>query len=172
VISGAVIRRRARNLARIGLQVQIHTLRSAALFAQLATPGARYDVAYDGCEADYPDPDNFLSHLLDDSSIGPTLSDPLAQRQLAAAERLSGPQRYRTYGALDLDLARNIATLAAYGNGWSHDFFSVRIGCKTFGFYVMDLGALCTRTSAPRVIRSRGPAVDRDGYKVVAWSRR
>ena len=54
-----------------------------------------------------------------------------------------------TYGALDLDLARIAAPLAAYGNPWSHDFFSARIGCQTYnGTYGMDLAALCSRAGA------------------------
>ena len=92
-----------------------------------------------------PDPDDFLNNLLDNGSNGPTFDDPLAQRRMAAAARLSGPERYLTYGALDLELARNAAPLAAFGNASSHDFFSARIGCQTFGAYGMDLAALCTR---------------------------
>jgi hypothetical protein len=76
--------------------------------------------------------------------------DPVAQRELAAAARLSGPERYLTYGALDLALARDVAPLVAFGNISSHDFFSARIGCQTFGIYGMDLAALCNRASSPR----------------------
>jgi YVTN family beta-propeller protein len=136
------------DLARIGIEVQIHTFPSSAFFAQLATPGEPFDLAYDGWEADYPDPSDFLNPLLDDRTNGPTFEDPLSQRRLAAAARLSGPERYLTYGALDLDLARTAAPLAAFGNGSSHDFFSKRIGCQTFGPYGIDLAALCSRPSA------------------------
>jgi hypothetical protein len=66
-----------------------------------------------------------------------------------AAARLSGPQRYLTYGELDLDLARNAAPRAAFGNPSSHDFFSARIGCQTHGVYGMDLAALCIRRPHP-----------------------
>ena len=136
------------DLARIGIQVQIKRFPSGQFFSRLATPGEPFDLAYDGWEADYPDPDDFLNALLDDSSNGPTFEDPPAQRQLAAAARLSGPQRYLTYGALDLDLARNAAPLAAFGNVSSHDFFSSRIGCQSSGIYGMDLAALCPRAGA------------------------
>jgi YVTN family beta-propeller protein len=135
------------DLARIGIEVQIHTLPSSAFFAQLATPGAPFDLASDGWEADYPDPDDFLNGLLDDRTNGPTFEDPLSQRRLAAAQRLSGPERYLTYGALDLDLARTAAPLAAFGNDSSHDFFSKRLGCQRFGIYGIDLAALCSRPS-------------------------
>ena len=75
----------------------------------------------------------------------PAYNDLTYQRKLAAAARLSGPDRYLTYGKLDLDLARNAAPLAAFGNLTSNDFFSARIGCQTFGVYGMDLAALCLR---------------------------
>jgi YVTN family beta-propeller protein len=136
------------DLARIGLNVQIQTFPSTPYFARLDTPGEPFDLAYSGWVDDYPDPDDFLNALLDDSANGPTFDDPRAQQQLAAAARLTGPQRYLTYGALDLDLARNAAPLAAFGNVSSHDFFSARIGCQTFGIYGMDLAALCTRARA------------------------
>jgi peptide/nickel transport system substrate-binding protein len=138
------------DLVRIGLNVQIHTFPMDAYWAKLAAPGAPFDLAYYGWTANYPDPDDFLNDLLDDSSNLPTFNDPLAQRRMAAAARLSGPERYLTYGALDLNLARNAAAMVAYGNQSSHDFFSARIGCQTFGLYGMDLAALCTRPSSPQ----------------------
>ena len=95
--------------------------------------------------ADYPDPSQMLNALLDGSDGIPSFNDRAYQRRLAAAARLSGPRRYLTYGALDLDLARNAAPLAAFGNPSSNDFFSARIGCQTFGVYGMDLAALCIR---------------------------
>ena len=86
-----------------------------------------------------------LTSILDDSTVAPTVNDPAYQRKLAKAARLSGPQRYLTYGKLDLDLARNAAPLAAFGYLTSNDFFSARIGCQTYEIYGMDLAALCIR---------------------------
>ncbi len=86
-----------------------------------------------------------LYSLLEDPSVGPTFNDPVYRRRLAAAARLSGPERYLTYGRLDLDLARNAAPLAAFDNLTTNDFFSARIGCQTYGIYGMDLAALCLR---------------------------
>jgi hypothetical protein len=88
-----------------------------------------------------------LNELLETSPvIEPTFNDHTYQRKLAAAAQLSGPQRYLTYGKLDLDLARNSAPLIAFGNGSTHDFFSARIGCQTYNAYIgVDLAALCLR---------------------------
>jgi peptide/nickel transport system substrate-binding protein len=140
------------DLARIYLQVQIHTFPSNPYFSLvLPNPHAPFDLAYIGWDADYPDPDDFLNLLIASGAWGPPLRDPVAQHELAAAAQLSGAERYLTYGALDLDLARNVAPLAAFGNVSSHDFFSARIGCQTYnGIYGMDLAALCTRASSPR----------------------
>ncbi len=133
------------DLAKIDLRVQIQRLPSATLFAREQTPGKPFDLAWDGWITNYLDPQSMLTSILEDSSVGPTFNDPAYRRKLARAARLSGPQRYLTYGELDLDLARNAAPLAAFGNLTSNDFFSARIGCQTYGVYGMDLGALCLR---------------------------
>ncbi len=80
-----------------------------------------------------------------DGAVGPTSDDPANRRRLARADALSGPERYLTYGGLDLALAHNAAPLAAFGNPSNHDFFSARIGCQTFGIYGTDLTALCIK---------------------------
>jgi peptide/nickel transport system substrate-binding protein len=133
------------DLLAIGLHVTIKTLPSSTLFAQETTPGAPFDLAWQGWLPDYFDPQAMLNPLLEDSAYGPTFNDPAYQRKLAAAARLTGPERYLTYGHLDLDLARNAAPLAAFDNLTSDDFFSARIGCQTYGIYGMDLAALCIR---------------------------
>jgi peptide/nickel transport system substrate-binding protein len=133
------------DLAAIGLRVRVGIFPSATLFARLATPGQPFDLGYEGWEADYPDPSQMLAPLVANGANLPPLNDPPYQRRLAGAQSLSGPERYLNYGVLDLALARHAAPLAAFGNASSHDFFSARIGCQTFGVYGMDLGALCIR---------------------------
>ena len=137
------------DLNAIGLHVQIMKFPTDTLFSRLAKPDEPFDLSYAGWAADYPDPSQMLNTLLDGSAGIPALHDPAYQRRLAATAQLSGPQRYLTYGALDLDLARNAAPLAAYGNTSSHDFFSARIGCQTYGIYGMDLAALCIKRPHP-----------------------
>jgi YVTN family beta-propeller protein len=136
------------NLAAIGLNVEIKTFPVTSFFNHLRTPGEPFDLAIAVWLADYPDPNQMLNPLLDGSVGYPSFADPAYQRRLAAAARVSGPQRYLTYGELDLDLARNAAPLAAFSNTSSHDFFSQRIGCQTYGVYGMDLAALCPRGSS------------------------
>jgi ABC-type transport system substrate-binding protein len=133
------------DLAAIGLQVQIKTFPSTTLFGREATRRKPFDLAWEGWIPDYLDPQAMLTSILEDSSVGPTFNDPAYKRRLGMAARLSGPERYLTYGKLDLDLARNAAPLAAFGNLPSNDFFSARIGCQTYGIYGMDVAALCIR---------------------------
>ncbi len=82
---------------------------------------------------------------LNDNTTLPSLNDPTYQRRLADAGRLTGPQRYLTYGKLDLEIARKAAPLIALGNADERDFFSARIGCQVYGVYGVDLAALCIR---------------------------
>jgi YVTN family beta-propeller protein len=133
------------DLAAISLQVQIKTFPSGSYFAKLGNPSAPFDLAWDGWLPDYFDPAAMLHSILADSTWGPTFNDPAYRHRLAAAARLTGPERYLTYGQLDLDLARNAAPLAAFDNLTEHDFYSARIGCQTFGIYGMDLAALCIK---------------------------
>ena len=133
------------DLAAIGLQVHIKTVPYDTYFTTLGKPGHPFDLAWDGWLPDYIDPAAMLNSLLADSSNGPTFDDPAYRRRLAAASRLSGPERYLTYGRLDLELARDAAPLAAFDNLYDDEFFSARIGCQTYGIYGMDLAALCIR---------------------------
>ena len=133
------------DLARVGIDVRINILTDSKLFAIEGTPGKPFDLAWGGWIANDPDPQSMLDSLLEDPTVGPTFNDPAYRRRLAAAARLSGPERDLTYGKLDLDLARNAAPLAAFDNLTTNDFFSARIGCQTYGIYGMDLAALCLR---------------------------
>jgi YVTN family beta-propeller protein len=139
------------DLAAVGLRAQIESFPSDKLFTRIATPGEPFDLALAGWAADYPDPQGVLNSIFADRSNYPTLSDPGYLRRLAAAARISGPERYLTYGNLDLELARNAAPLIAYGTRTSSDFFAARIRCQTYNpFYGIDLGALCPQRASPK----------------------
>ena len=135
------------DLAAIGVRVVVKAF-GRRLFARVATPGEPFDIAYGGWGADYPDPQGVLDPLLENSSNLPPLDDPSYRAKLRAAARLSGPERYLAYARLDRDLARNAAPLAAYDNPSSHELFSARMGCQTYGFYGIDLAALCIKRAA------------------------
>jgi YVTN family beta-propeller protein len=138
------------DLAAIGLRVLIKIIPFSTYYTVVSTRTQSYDLAWGGWLPDYLDPEAMLNSILEDSSVGPTFDDPAYRRKLAAAARLTGPERYVTYGQLDLDLARNAAPLLAFDNLTDHAFFSARIGCQTYGTYGMDLAALCIRRPHPR----------------------
>jgi YVTN family beta-propeller protein len=133
------------DLAAIGLRVAVKQFPITTLQTVGARPGEPFDLIAGGWSVDYPDPSAMLNELLEDNLIYPTFDDPTYQRRLADTARLSGPRRYLAYAKLDMNLAMNAAPLVAFGNPASHDFFSARIGCQTYGFYGMDLAALCIK---------------------------
>ena len=134
------------NLAAIGITLEVKTFPSSTLLAKVATPGEPFDLAYTyGWEPDYLDPSAMLTEMTENNSVAPPFEDPTYRHQLAAAAQLSGPQRYLAFGQLDVDVSRDSAPLVAYGNQYSSDFFSPRMGCQTFGPYGIDLAALCIK---------------------------
>jgi YVTN family beta-propeller protein len=135
-------------LEAIGVQLQFKAFSGAAMYTHEQRPGSPFDIGFFGWVAGFPDPADMLPHMLEESSQYPPFNDPTYQRELNDAGRLTGPARYLAYRKLDLDLARNAAPLLAYGTEVTPDFFSARIGCQTYGFYGMDLDALCIRPGA------------------------
>lgn len=133
------------NLANIGIRVEVKAFTDATLYTKTATPGEPFDLAYASWLPDYLDPGAVLNVLLEGGVIIPTFDDPAYRARLAAAARRTGAERYLTYARLDADLTRNAAPFVAFGNASSHDLFSARIGCQTYGVYGMDLAALCIR---------------------------
>jgi len=129
-------------LRAIGIGVRIKEIPASAIFEREFTPGARYDIAWFGWEADYADPSTFIG--------GPASAFPSSllgtRGRRIARESISGPARLRAFGRLDIDLARRAAPAIAFADLTAQDFFSARIGCQTYQpIYGMDLAALCTR---------------------------
>jgi peptide/nickel transport system substrate-binding protein len=135
------------DLAAIGLRVEVKIFDHATLAGRTSRPNEPFDLTFATWLTDYPDPDEMLTGMLAAPGGLPTFDDPNFKRELAAADQLSGPQRYLAFGKLALHLARDAAPIVAYGNEASEEeFFSPRIGCQTYSFYVgVDLAALCTR---------------------------
>ncbi len=145
------------NLKAIGINVEVREFPYGVLFAKARTQGEPFDIILGGWLSDHTDPSNFLNALLDGREIKSHansnwayFNDSTYNRKLKSASTLSGPQRYRTYGALDADLARNAAPLVAFANYARRDFFSARIGCQIYQpVYGFDLATLCLKRHAP-----------------------
>ena len=132
----------------IGIDVETRQFPILELFRREYTRGEPYDIGWWGWSVDYADPSDFIDIAL----AGPVFEARLNRdasryrRQLAPLSGLSGEQRLRAYGRLDIALAARGAPLAAFANVTADDFFSARIGCQVFQpIYGMDLGALCRR---------------------------
>ena len=52
--------------------------------------------------------------------------------QLDAANKLSGDARYKTYGALDVNISKNFAPWASYDNRNQREFVAKRVGGYLF----------------------------------------
>jgi ABC-type transport system substrate-binding protein/DNA-binding SARP family transcriptional activator len=141
-----------RDLKPLGIDVQIKTFPFDDFFARISRRGEPFDLAVSGYAFDTTDPAQVLE-LFDGRTIHTNnntnfsyFDDPAFDRQLAAAAKLSGASRYRTYSRLEHELERNLAPAAAFATNASRDFFSARMGCQLYQpNYGIDLAALCLR---------------------------
>lgn len=138
-----------RDLAPIGIQVVAKTFPVGVWLTKIRTAGEPYDIVPGVVGASYADPESALNSF-DPATIPlgnlSRFDDPTYTRKLRAAERLTGPARYRAYATLDAELTRDAAPAVSYDYTLSGDFFSARIGCEIYQpLYGMDLAALCLR---------------------------
>jgi peptide/nickel transport system substrate-binding protein len=140
------------DLAKIGIAVEIR------LSPRPGSPGTRgepFDIVDIGCWFPaYMDPAAILNPSFNGRLLRPTgntnvayFNDTRFNRRLAAASRLRGRARTRTYAKLDVDLVR-AAPAVAYGVGSQFAFVSRRIGCVELNpLNGLSLGAVCLKRS-------------------------
>jgi YVTN family beta-propeller protein len=137
-----------RNLAAIGISVEVRSFAINDMFARQAKRNEPYDIGLSTWRVDYPDPFDVLNLLLDGNLRvnDAHFDDPVWNRRLEAAAKLSGDARYRAYARLDADLAGKAAPWVAFENENVLSLFSARIGCQLYQpVYGIDLAALCVR---------------------------
>jgi ABC-type transport system substrate-binding protein len=124
------------NLKEIGLDVQIKQFTFGVVIEKAGRQGEPFDMFQIGWFADYPDPYDFINVLLYGKTITKTnnvntayFDDPVYNRKMEQAARLTGDLRYRTYGNLDIEITRKAAPFAVTGNSNQREFVSSRIGC-------------------------------------------
>jgi len=136
-----------RNFAAIGLDVTIKAFPGKAYY-DLAGAGGAFDIAFSPWTADYVDPYQYVNVLLESRSIGGAnfgrFNSPKYDALMRRAARLTGDARYRAYGDLDVQLARDAAPRVEVANDAATTFVSKRVGCVVLRPF-LDLTAACLK---------------------------
>jgi ABC-type oligopeptide transport system substrate-binding subunit len=140
------------NLKAIGLDMEIKPFPRAVQFTKSGTRGEPFDMSLEGWHMDYFDPYDFV-FLLDGTTIRPAnnsnysyFNNPQYNRKIAAAASLVGQARYRAFGNLDVDLAKNAAPLASYITDNQRYLVSKSTGCFFYQpVYELDIASICKK---------------------------
>jgi YVTN family beta-propeller protein len=131
-----------KNLAAIGIAVEVRTFAFSDLFTRQSKKGEPFDIGLVTWRFDYPDPFDVFNAVITSGGF----DDRPWKRRFQDAARLSGQGRARAYARLDAKLDREAAPWVPFGYNATLDFFSPRIGCQRYQpIYGMDLAALCIR---------------------------
>ena len=138
-----------RQLAAIGLDVEVRGIPVAAINTRLARPGEPFDLAFLVTpNVDYYDPYAFLNIFYESRFIGRTnwshFRSATWDRRLRAAAALRGQARLRAYGRLDVELARHVSGIASMAYIREPTFVSRRVGCILLR-PAIDLAAACLK---------------------------
>jgi len=137
-----------RQLAAIGLEVELEAIPPRSLGGRLQAEGERWDLTLSLWVPDYLDPYAYINLLLDGRFVPGTnlarFDSPKYNRLMRQAGRLRGQDRYRAYGELDVRLAREAAPLAALSFFNEPTLVSKRVGCVVLR-PVLDLTAACLK---------------------------
>jgi peptide/nickel transport system substrate-binding protein len=137
-----------RDLAPLGITVDVTSMSMSKDYTQLGTAGTPWDIGWQNWQWDFADPSDFLTNLFDPASLtnNSRFHDPGFVAAIRHAATLSGAARLANYGRLDDQLAKQAAPVVAWGTDAAKDFFAARVGCETYQpFYGMDLAKLCIR---------------------------
>jgi peptide/nickel transport system substrate-binding protein len=137
-----------RNLAKIGLDVQVKGLPQAAFFSRAFARGEAVDIVFTPWTPDYIDPFSYLNVFFESRFIGGSNNarfDSLVyDRLLRRAAGLKSAARARAYGLLDVRLARDAAPMVATTFSNEPTLVSMRVGCIVLR-PELDLTAVCLK---------------------------
>jgi peptide/nickel transport system substrate-binding protein len=142
------------NLRAIGLDVEVKVMSADVMNARAGIPGAPYDMILAEFPLDYPDPANALVRLLGGQNARKPsgndnfayLDEPAYNRQMAAADRLTGRARFRAFSRLDAEIMRNQAPWAPLYEDSVWLLVSKRVACLRLQPEVIeDYAAMCLR---------------------------
>ena len=127
------------NLTQMGCNVNVKLFQGFQIYTAAGNRNEPFDAALVGWNQDYPDPYDFLDVLLNGNAIHEANNNNLAyfnnaavNKQLDAANKLSGDARYKTYGNLDVQITSKYAPWASYDNRNQRDFVAKRVGGYLF----------------------------------------
>lgn len=127
------------NLTQMGCNVNVKLFQGFQIYIAAGTRGEPYDVVLGGWFADYADPYDFVDILLNGENIHESnnnnlsyLNVPALNKQMKAANALTGDKRYAAYQNLDMNIQKNYAPLLTYENRNIREFVSSRTGGYVF----------------------------------------
>ena len=127
------------NLSQIGCNVNVKLLQGFQIYIATGTKGEPFDAALVGWFADYADPYDFIDILLNGENIHEAnnnnlsyLNVPALNKQMRAANALTGDKRSAAYQNLDREITTKYAPWAAYENRNIREFVSARTGGYLF----------------------------------------
>jgi ABC-type transport system substrate-binding protein len=141
------------NLSAIGIEVEIKPFPPAIHFSQkLPTLGEPFDIGYAGWFGWQATDPSFLNWMFDGRTIADApdfgnfsrFNSPRYNRLLEQASRLTGEERYRAYGELDVRLSRDAAPAVPVAAPNEAEFVSARVGCVVLN-PDLDLTAVCLK---------------------------
>lgn len=138
------------NLRKIGIRAEIKTFPHPEFLRRLGTPGEPFDLANSiGFTSGYPD-HTVLNFMFNRRYLPPAgccnvfgFDSPRYSRLLDRADRLSGSARFRLYGRIDVDLARQAAPAVPYLLPKTGVLVSRRAACHRFDRPLFDLASVC-----------------------------
>jgi len=127
------------NLGQIGCDVNVRLFQGFQIYTAAGQKGADYDAALVGWNADYPDPYDFIDVLLNGNNIHESNNNNLSyfnnasiNKEIVAANKLTGDARYKAYGNLDIEITKAYAPWASYDNRNNREFVAKRVGGYLF----------------------------------------
>jgi peptide/nickel transport system substrate-binding protein len=138
----------SRDLAKIGLEVEVKGFPELAYDGRVNRPEEPYDIAFLGWFPDYLDPFADINLLLDGRFIGTSnlarFNSVKYNALMRRAARLRGDARYRAYGRLDVQISRDAAPLIPILRPNAATLVSKRVGCVVLR-PTLDLTTVCLK---------------------------
>jgi len=141
---GRVVRR---NLAAIGIDVEVKNFPVEEMFARLKRRGEPWDLGWFNWFVDSSDPSDFFRRYgyADGPFAGGYFRAEQLRRRIRPALRLEGSARADAFAQIDADAAR-AAVAVPFATEATTELYSDRIGCQVNQpIYGISLGALCIR---------------------------